>query len=391
MNNCNVTKLPVLTVLLLFGFLSGCGQPHFATSTNNNKNNINKGYNSSHNQSNKYIISQLASVPSIKSVKPWPLPASIVAAAIPGKAPVNVCGLVITTVHYRIYTTLNDILLLQRLTPFMEFAWLNYVDMAGMAGGDNTAGKNSKLAIYLFVNRPQWESFTRLWAGRQSAEYLKIKSGAYYLNGACVAYNISRYANFSILAHEGWHQFSHVYFKYYLPAWLDEGIATNFEAYKWQNGKVVFDASRNGNRLKALQVALRTDRLIPLTKLLSMDAGMAISREGNKLNVVDADVYYAQVYALVRFLREYHYGMYRARFYNLLIDARLGKWKLPSVQLKHQAIIAPAKCGNPSRYWNTIIGPLVFKQYFNASASVFEAAYRAFCQSIVFNARLSSQ
>ena len=44
-----------------------------------------------------------------------------------------------------------------------------------------------KFILYLFKDRPQWEMFSEKFTGDQWPVYQKIKNGAYYLKGACVA------------------------------------------------------------------------------------------------------------------------------------------------------------------------------------------------------------
>ena len=95
--------------------------------------------------------------------------------------------------------------------------------------------------MYLFGQRKQWDDFTSTFAGRQAGLYNKIKAGAYYLNGSCVAYNIGRERTFAVLGHEGWHQFNSRLFKYRLPSWVDEGIAMQFETSRYENGLFYFE------------------------------------------------------------------------------------------------------------------------------------------------------
>src|SRR4030042_123163 len=108
-------------------------------------------------------------------------------------------GLKLTTAHYEILTTLLEPLMLTQVPGFMESAYRGYNDQL-----PEPIETTTKFTVYLFAERKQWEDFTRTFAGPQAPLYCKIKSGGYYLNDACVAYNISRELTFSLLGHERW-------------------------------------------------------------------------------------------------------------------------------------------------------------------------------------------
>ena len=154
--------------------------------------------------------------------------------------------------------------------------------------------------IYLFDNRSQWENFTKTFTPRHWPMYMKIKKGAYYLNGSCVAYNIGRTRTFSVLGHEGWHQFCSRHFKYRLPSWLDEGIAQLFETSKYDKSNFIFTPGKNYNRLGALKIILQDNQMIPLKKLIMLNPGEVVLNDPKDKNVM---AFYAQSYALVRSLR----------------------------------------------------------------------------------------
>src|SRR4030042_1251901 len=97
----------------------------------------------------------------------------------------------------------------------------------------------TEFTIYLFADRRQWEDFTNNFAGEQAEIFRLIKAGAYCHNGTCVAYDIGSERTFSVLAHEGWHQFSSRHFKFRLPSWLDEGVAMLFETQAAGDGTFV--------------------------------------------------------------------------------------------------------------------------------------------------------
>jgi len=324
------------------------------------------------------LIVQLKKLPTVKSVEIWPLPVFI--------QDNTEDGLKISTNHYEIYTTPKDPLILSLLPVFLESAYRSYIDVLG-----HTIETSHKLQVYYFQSREQWEDFTRYWTGALSESFLNIKAGAYYYNKACIAYNISRQSTFSIMAHEGWHQFSNELFKFHLPAWLDEGLATNFEAYKREPGKVIFDARFNYSRLFSLKKTLMQDEMFTIADLLMLDAGHVVNYAAHNSHDSSSnpkvEAYYAQLYALTRFLCEYNYGQYLLAMRAMLEDAYTGQWPL-NQRLQAEAI---QRQNNLTQKWNSIVGPLIFQEYIAPDTYALESEYRSFCVRLVGNIRFKKQ
>ena len=324
------------------------------------------------------LIRNLKRLPTVRSVDIWTLPEVI--------RDRDRDGLTITTQHYQIHTSVRDPLILRQVPVFLESAFRSYSELVG-----KSPQPKNMLLVYFFQTRSQWEDFTRHWTGKLASTYLKNPAGAYYFKNACVAYHLTRRSNFSILAHEGWHQFSDELFQFRLPAWLDESIATNFEAYKWQNGRVEFNPKYNGSRLYALAQTLAQGRLISLSDLLVLDAGRVLSH--TQCDPADAKVdpritaYYAQLYALARFLREANYGGYLLSFRAMLMDAGYGRWPLDDV-LRAEAL---QRDRNPTRLWNAQVGQLIFQTYIARDIHQIEPAYQVFCRKIVSNVRFKKK
>ena len=76
-----------------------------------------------------------------------------------------------------------------------------------------------------------------------------------------MVYNIGRERTFSVLGHEGWHQFNKRLFEYRLPSWLDEGIAMLFEVSRYEKGFFYFNPGGNLYRLGALKSTLIKDKM----------------------------------------------------------------------------------------------------------------------------------
>jgi hypothetical protein len=282
-------------------------------------------------------------------------------------------GITIFTDHYKIHTTLMEPLMLRQLPGFIEAAHSAYQHQLPRPIQTRTI-----LTVYLFATRGQWEQFTNEFAAPNGQAYMKIKRGAYYLNGSCVAYFIGRDASFSVIAHEGWHQFSSRHFTYRLPSWLDEGIATLFETSKYNGGGFSFYPDRNGGRLGSLRKTLLEGNMIPLEKLVTLNPGQVVS---------DSDAviaFYGQAYALVRFLREDGYGRRLTRFHNMLSGGLRGTWPLPE-QLQKTASDRNIPMTNR---WNRFISPKLFDMYIEQTPEELEKEYTAFCKKIVYHVRL---
>ena len=223
-------------------------------------------------------------------------------------------GLLIETEHFKIYTTAKDPLLLEKLPEFLEGAYERYLAFLPPAEDDE-----EPLVVYLFGQRGDWETYTQENTGPLAETYLKIRAGAYSHNGTCVAYMLDRYHTFGVLAHEGFHQFCHRRLGHRIPAWMEEGLACNFEAHIWRGGEPEFTPDLNEFRISSLERAIRNDWLFSLEELTGLQAGLAIAMPAEK-----TATFYAQAWALTRFLQEGKNGKYRADFEQLLADAAKG-------------------------------------------------------------------
>ncbi|MBN1360766.1 MAG: hypothetical protein JW993_09250 [Sedimentisphaerales bacterium] len=278
-------------------------------------------------------------------------------------------GLKLVTDHYEIHTTLLEPLMLRTVPGVVEAAYRAYNDQL-----PQPIRTVNKFKTYLFADRQQWEAFTHRFAGEQAPILCRIKSGAYYLNGACVVYDIGRARTLSVLGHEGWHQFTNRHFKYRLPSWLDEGIAMQFESSVTQNGLFTFEPSGNRVRLGALSETLTKARTIPLRELIATSPGEVLASD--QAEAVMA--FYSQSYALVRFLREAGQGRRLPRYQRLLWDGLSGTWPLTA-----SASRTAADRNLPRTIdWNRTVGPELFGRYFTADLDQLEREYLAFCRRV---------
>ncbi len=327
------------------------------------------------NPDQQQLVNLLRKSPSVKSFQQWTLPDYITTG--------NLEGMKIETRHYQIYASLQQPLVLNEMPFFLENCYLAYNRFVG-----SDTRQKEKFKVLVFDDRGQWEQYTQKLAGPLADTYLKITSGAYYLNGVCVVYHLNSKVNFSILAHEGWHQFSELTFKYRLPAWLDEGIATNFESYVRHQGRIDFKPSQNVSRLSSLKNALLKNKLHSLSHLISKHAGEilqhASSHGDHQAKSSEVGAYYAQLYAWIRFLREYNYGQFNDRLQSILKDAYIGQgWPMNEI-LEQEAL---QRNHNASRQWNYQVGRLLFSEYITKRPEAIESLYLAFCRKIVHTLR----
>lgn len=284
-------------------------------------------------------------------------------------------GLKLTTEHYEILTTLLEPLMLCQVPGYMESAYRGYNGQL-----PEPIETTTKFTMYLFAERQQWEAFTKAFAGQQAGLFCKIKAGAYYLNGACVAYNIGRERTFSALGHEGWHQFNKKHFKFRLPSWLDEGIAMLFEVSRYEEGLFYFEPGKNIYRLGALRSTLIKDKMLPLKELIAINPGEVLAT--NETEAVMA--FYSQSYALVRFLREDAFGKRLGNYHQLLLGGLRGDWP---VSEENKRIAADRNIALTIQ-WNRAVGTELFKYYIDDDFEKIEKEYLAFCRKIVYHIRL---
>ncbi len=283
-------------------------------------------------------------------------------------------GVIIYTEHYKVYTTLMDPLMLRQVPAFVEAAYDNFQKQL-----PEKIDVRTEFIIYLFNNRNQWENYTRKFTGSNAPLYLKIKKGAYYLNGACVAYNIGRKTTFGVLAHEAWHQFNSRLFAYRLPSWLDEGIATTFETPVYRNGRFVFDPGVNLNRLGGLRKTIIDKKMIPLKHLIALNPGYVINDSAN------VTAFYSQAYALVRFLREENYGIRLDEYQNLLMGGFEGSWPLE----KDNRQIAANRNIPLTAGFNAYVSTKLFSMYIGEDIEQIQEEYLRFCRKLIFHVRLA--
>ncbi|MCH8006741.1 MAG: hypothetical protein IH888_11010 [Planctomycetes bacterium] len=270
-------------------------------------------------------------------------------------------GQIITTPHYRVYTTLDRCRWLDRLGLFMERGLEHYSTAIV-----RLPKPRKHLKTYLFSTRNQWEAKTRQLLLSRAPDFLTLGRGGYTTRATSVLYYIGRSDTLSIAAHEGWHQYTQRTFKYPLPVWLEEGLATYMEGYVSDPyGLPKFRSWANLERYHTLRDAVGHGRLIPLGELFLRRPESFLSSGKNRLLI-----YYGQVWALTHFLMEGEQGRYRGDLQQLLLEAA-GVRTAASGHLRDRRHRARSR-----------LGPAVVQAYFNHDLGAFETQYLHFVRQI---------
>ena len=278
-------------------------------------------------------------------------------------------GVLITTPNYRLYTTVDSATFLERLPVFYERALEHYTTALA-----TLPKPTRKLESFLFLTRRQWQTKTREMLPDQADMFSNLGRGGFTTRGTSVLYYIDRYGyprdTFAIAAHEGWHQYTQQTFKHQLPIWLEEGVATFMEGYRPDSDQLPeFNPTVNYERRQTLRDALWSDDLIPLEQVLSRTPQHFLS-EGKELLLT----YYAQVWALTRFLHEGESGRYRASLSQILVDAAEGRL----VGRMASSPYYPRRRGVTSGK----IGQAVVQEYFNPDLAQFEQAFLSYIEDL---------
>ncbi len=270
-------------------------------------------------------------------------------------------GHLLTTPHYRVYTTMTRQSVVDRIPLFLERAMAHYTTALAPL-----PKPGRRLDTYLFESRGQWEAKTRQMLPKQASTFLTLGRGGFTTRGISVLYYIGRKDTLSIAAHEGWHQFSQETLRSQLPLWMEEGIATYMEGYiSYPDGLPRFRPWANLERYHTLREAVRADGLLPLNAVLGRTPQSFLHESKSRLLV-----YYAQVWALTLFLAEGENGRHRLALQEVLMDAARGRL----------AVEALGSRGGPG---GVRLGPAVLKAYFDPDIKAFERKYLQFVRKAV--------
>ena len=262
----------------------------------------------------------------------------------------------ITTDHFLIISTLDDLELEEALPAFLEAAYRRYQAML-----PSPKQVRTKLTMYVFGTRTEWARFTRRRYPDRYEVYSRIHSGGFTERDASVSFYVSRPEALATLAHEGWHQYAQSRSSNSIPPWLNEGLACYHEAVDFSGPTPRFTPKHNTLRINSLREAVQMDRLLTLTELVNTDAGKVITQDHSHIT----QAYYAQAWGLVTFLR-HGSGLRCARgFGKLLEDLASGAYRVR---------ISAAQLASPDQRTLTE-ADVVFQTYFGCLPAEMEEAY----------------
>jgi len=279
----------------------------------------------------------------------------------------DVAGQKLQTDHFDLYVTLTDDLMTEVLPRFLETCHKRYVEVLGDRPADE-----GRLTTYVFDTRPQWWEFTEKFSPNELGTYQYIANGGYtdQATATAVLWWIGRDNTLAIVAHEGLHQYVARHLREPIPAWLNEGLATQMEAFELNDGVPKFNPRQNFFRRNYLKDALveQSRGLYALPEFLNMHAGQAVASP-----LKSTSTYYAQAWALVLFLMEGPNKKYCEGFRMLLQDA--GTPALPTAA-KAYAVASPESA-------SLGFGEQVFRRYIAEDYDGFMAEYTAFARELV--------
>lgn len=218
-------------------------------------------------------------------------------------------GRKLVTEHYEIFTTLRDQRLIDSLPQAMETTYAWFQRLAPVPDPPR-----ERMPVYLFADRDDWTYFTRRNFPQKAALLTKVRNGGYTEGSTAVIEYVAHQVTVTVMAHEGMHQYLHHCVRQRVPAWLNEGLAVLCEGQRWDaDGLRGFDPWFNPARRNALAEALLRNDLYPLEELLRINAGHVVGGPTRGIAT-----YYAQVWALLLFLREGEQGKYAEGFRQLM-------------------------------------------------------------------------
>jgi hypothetical protein len=221
-------------------------------------------------------------------------------------------GRQISTTSVDLVTTLDDQDALSAVSTMLDgvYAHLSHALLPPTVS-------RKRIRAYFLSNRAEWQHFIIHHTGDVAPIYLQITRGGFSRDDYLAFRYLGSQDTLVVAAHEMLHAFFANHFRQRPPAFLEEGLATTLESAHIDGAVVRFRLDSNPNRLAKLRSAYENDRLIPLSQMLSSDAGQFLA------SVDEVDVFYSQAWAFVRMLRS---DPQRSRQLDrLLSDAAVGE------------------------------------------------------------------
>ncbi len=270
-------------------------------------------------------------------------------------------GRVITTAHYRVHTTAPTTASGLLLPRFLESSLARY-----RTSITPLPEPPRRLDTFMMANRGEWARLTSTeLPPSRAARYLRIERGGFAEGGRGFYFDLGVQDTMAIAAHEGWHQYTQATFRDPLPVWLEEGIATWMEGFRWDQGASatpLFLPWANLERFDRLREVHAAGRVLSLEQLLALTPDSTLARSpGAALD------YYAQLWALAHFLND-DAGR-RAALARVLRDGASGELR---THLRAQGFASGARTGAG-----------VFTSYIEPDLRVASDEYAAFVARVV--------
>ena len=240
------------------------------------------------------------------------------------------------------------------------------------------------LECYVFSDRAQWKPLAQaILSGTTSSSTVeRIQAGGFTTGGRAFLFDIGPQRTLQLAAHEAWHQYTQRTFREPMPVWLEEGVATFMEGYRWQGDSPVFSPWANTERFDQLRAAASAERLMPLEMLLSVSPQEVLGVTD------DAGVtYYAQLWALVHWLNEGEGGRHAGALRQMVADAAMGR--MSRRMTERFGLDGPSGGGGGgSGARRTLLlaasnGTAVFREYIDRDVAGAAEGYRRFVMRLV--------
>lgn len=182
-------------------------------------------------------VRTVATKPAIERTEPWTFGASE--------------GQLIQTQRYRLFTTANNPIMVQRAPRFLEDALEHYrtaiTDLPAPA---------EPVPTFIMSSRPEWKRLIASRLGAAAERYLWIQKGGFVYRDAAYFWDVGVRDTLALCAHEGWHQYTNSVFSRPLPTLLEEGLACYMEGFGWNTAdpsRAAFSPWNNLERFERLR------------------------------------------------------------------------------------------------------------------------------------------
>ncbi|MGD2110420.1 MAG: DUF1570 domain-containing protein [Phycisphaerae bacterium] len=254
----------------------------------------------------------------------------------------------LVTEHFDIWSTLGDVEFELALPSFLEFAYRRYTELV-----PPLPDAGPRLNVYVLGTASEWAHFVTVHQPPGVEIHALVRVDGFTHGGLSACHYTDRATTLAALAHECWHQYVNACSTSPIPAWLDEGLGCSFETLQITGGVRNFGPEHNTIRLNGLRKAIAEQRLLPLKQLVNSDA-TTVSRY---YNTDLTQTYYAQVWALVTYLRHGADRKHAKSFDRLLEEIAAGRF---------MARVSAFKLHEPGA-GDLTFGEAVLAAYFGAS------------------------